>query len=85
MAYHGTMMRKVRVGPQGRVVIPADFRQQLGIESGEDLVAWIEEGRIVFGRRADIEREIRELVAHVKVSLSEELVRERRREAAREP
>ena len=85
MVYHGTIMRKVRVGPQGRVVIPADFRQQLGIESGEDLIAWIEEGRIVFGRRADIEREIRELGAHVKGSLSEELVRERRREAAREP
>ena len=78
-------MRKVRVGPQGRVVIPAEFRQQLGIESGEDLVAWIEGGRIVFGRRDDVERELHELVAHVKVSLSEKLIRERRREAAGEP
>jgi AbrB family looped-hinge helix DNA binding protein len=78
-------MHRVRIGRQGRLVVPAELRRQLGIRGEDDLVAWIDEGRLVFQRRADIEREIRELVAHVKVSLSEELIRERRREAAREP
>jgi hypothetical protein len=36
-------------------------------------------------RREDVEREIHALVSHVKVSLSEELIREHRREAEREP
>ncbi len=78
-------MRRVRVGPQGRAVIPAEFRAELGIKSGDVLVAWIEDGRLIFQRREDIERELHELVSHVKVSLSEELIRERRSEAAREP
>ncbi len=88
MPHTGNMARKMKrvlLGPQGRAVIPAEFRRELDLKSGDVLVAWIEDGRLVFQRREDIERELHELVAHVKVSMSEELIRERRREAAREP
>ncbi len=77
-------MKRVRLGPQGRAVIPAELRKELGIHAGDDLVAWVEDGRLIFRRRADIEQEIWDLVAHVDVSLSEEVIREHRREAALE-
>lgn len=77
-------MKRVRLGPQGRAVIPSEFRRQLKLSTGDELVAWVENGRLVLQRRDDIEREIWEMAAHVKVSMSEELIAERRREAARE-
>ena len=45
---------EVRVGPQGRVVIPAPLRRSLGISQGEALVARIEEGRIILERPSQI-------------------------------
>ncbi len=77
---------KVRVGPQGRVVIPAAVRQALGVEVGEELIMRVEDGRMVFERREDVVRRLKERFAGVASgrSLSEELIAERREEAARE-
>ncbi len=77
---------KVRVGPQGRVVIPAAIRQALGVEVGEELIMRVEDGRMVFERREDVVRRLRERFAGVAPgrSLSEELIAERREDAARE-
>ncbi len=77
---------KVRVGPQGRVVIPAAVRQALGMEVGEELIMRVEDGRMVFGCREDVVRRLRWLFAGVAPgrSLSEELIAERREDAARE-
>ena len=80
-----TVMKRVRLGPQGRAVIPTEFRRQLGMRPGDELVAWVEDGRLVLQRRDDVEREIWDMFADVKVSMAEELIAERRREAAREP
>ncbi len=77
-------MKRVRLGPQGRAVIPAELRKELGLEAGDDLVAWVEDGRLIFRRREDIQQELWDMFAHVEVSLSEELIAERRREAERE-
>jgi AbrB family looped-hinge helix DNA binding protein len=77
-------MKRVRLGPQGRLVVPADLREELGVQPGDDLVAWVEDGRLIVQTREQTEREIHDMVAHVKVSLVDELIRERRREAARE-
>ena len=38
---------EVRLGPQGRIVIPAEMRRALGVEEGDTLVAWTEGGRLV--------------------------------------
>ena len=77
---------KVRVGPQGRVVIPAAVRQALGVEVGEELIMRVEDGRMVFERREDVVRRLRGRFAGVAPgrSLSEELIAERREDAARE-
>ena len=74
---------KVRVGPQGRIVIPAALREELKIGSGQELVARVEDGRLVLERREDVVRRLKDRFAHVPAErvLSEELIAERREEA----
>lgn len=77
---------QVRVGPQGRVVIPASIRTELGIIPGEKLVARVDGGRVVLEKREKVLRRVRNRFRSVPsdVSLADELIRERREEAARE-
>lgn len=77
---------RVRVGPQGRIVVPAALRRRLGIEAGDVLVARAEDDRLVLERREAVLARIRQRFAHIppEVSLVDELIAERRREAARE-
>jgi len=76
---------RMRVNENGRVVIPASFRERLGIRVGDDLVLRMEgdELRITTLKR-NIERAQRLVRKHVKpgTSLVDELIAERR-EAAR--
>jgi AbrB family looped-hinge helix DNA binding protein len=77
----------VRVGPKGRVVVPAPIRKELGIEEGTELIARVEGDGIVFEPRTAALRRLRELVRAVVpegVSLTDELIAERREEARRE-
>jgi AbrB family looped-hinge helix DNA binding protein len=76
----------VTVGPQGRIVIPVHIRKELGLEPGADLVAYVEDGRLMFETRESLWRRIKTLFAHVPpdVSLADELIAERRAEARRE-
>lgn len=75
---------RVHVGPQGRVVLPAAMRRELEIEPGDSLVAWLEGDRIVLRSRAALLREIRDDLKDIQGSLADELIAERRAEAARE-
>jgi bifunctional DNA-binding transcriptional regulator/antitoxin component of YhaV-PrlF toxin-antitoxin module len=77
-------MHRVRVGRQGRLVVPAELRRELGVEPLDVLVAWIDDGRLVLQRREDIERELWATFEGVEGSMADELVAERRREVARE-
>ena len=75
----------IRVGPQGRLVIPASLRRRMGIEPGDELVALAEEGRLILATRRALLAEIQaEFAAKVpaQVDLAAELLTERR-EAAR--
>jgi AbrB family looped-hinge helix DNA binding protein len=76
----------VRIGAQGRIVIPANLRKELGIQPGERLVARAEDGRLVLERRDAIVAQLQALFAHIPadVSLADELIAERRAEARRE-
>jgi AbrB family looped-hinge helix DNA binding protein len=75
---------EVRVGPLGRLVIPAPIRHALGIDPGSRLIARIDDGRLVLEKRETIENRLRERfrVVPADVSLADELIQERR-EAAR--
>jgi AbrB family looped-hinge helix DNA binding protein len=77
---------EVTVGPQGRLVVPAPLRRQLGIKPGDVLVARAEEDRLVLERREAVLARIRRRLAVVPadVSMVDELIAERRGEAKRE-
>lgn len=75
------------VGPDGRIVIPVQFRRVLQIEPGDEVRLKIVDGELrVIGKKAAIEQAqalVRKFVPEG-VSLSDELIAERRTEAARE-
>lgn len=75
--------RKVRVGRQGRIVIPARLREEMGLGPGDELLGRVEDGRLVLERREDVVRRLRSRFGNVPADrvLSEELISERREEA----
>jgi AbrB family looped-hinge helix DNA binding protein len=76
-----------KIGEGGRVVIPAEFRRSLGIETGDQVVLVLEEGSVRMLTPREAVRRAQALVrAYVPKgrSLSDELIAERRREAERE-
>jgi AbrB family looped-hinge helix DNA binding protein len=77
---------EVTVGPQGRLVVPAALRRRLGLQPGDVLVATADEDRLVLERRDAILARLQGRFAHIPpdVSLADELIAQRRREAERE-
>ncbi len=80
------LMAEIRVGKQGRVVIPSALREEMGLRPGDKLSAEVDEGRLVLEKRADalsrVQRRYRQ--ASGKRKLVDELIAERRAAAARE-
>ena len=74
----------VSVGPKGRVVIPAGIRRALGIEEGSELVALVEGEAVVLVPRSAIKSRLRSIFAATANSMRDELLAERRAEAARD-
>ncbi len=74
------------LGKQGRVVIPAEIREQLGLAAGDQLHLHLAGTRLVIERPQDAAGELRQLASAVPLarSLVEELLAERRAAAARE-
>jgi bifunctional DNA-binding transcriptional regulator/antitoxin component of YhaV-PrlF toxin-antitoxin module len=82
-----TRHARIRVGAQGRIVLPADLRAALGFVEGGTLVAHIEgAGRLVIESPEAIQRALLEEWSGVAKgsSLVDELRAERRAAAARE-
>jgi AbrB family looped-hinge helix DNA binding protein len=77
---------EVRVGAQGRIVIPSVVRRELGIEPGAVLVVRREGSRLVFERRSAVRDRLRAefRAAPATANLADELIAERRKEAWRE-
>jgi AbrB family looped-hinge helix DNA binding protein len=72
----------VEVGPKGRVVIPAAIRRQLGIERGSRLTVLVDGEAVVLVPRGAIERRLHSIFSGVRQSMAEELIEDRRTEAA---
>lgn len=75
------------VGPDGRIVVPAAYRRLLGIEAGGHVLMLLEDGEIrLVGRDAAIRRAQGLVSRYIPkdVNLSDELIADRRAEAARE-
>jgi AbrB family looped-hinge helix DNA binding protein len=72
-----------KVNAQGRIVIPSQFRQQLGLVAGSKLIARLEGNRIILEKPDDVFQRLRSTFNSPE-SLAEELIAERRAEAAHE-
>ena len=77
-------MYHVRLGRQGRVVIPAPLRKVLGLRQGDTLVCGTAGQRLILEARRTAEEELWRCFAGVQGSLAKELIAQRRREANRE-
>lgn len=78
---------RIKVPANGRVVIPAEFREALGIAKGGELIfRWEDDELRIATMKRNIERAQRHVRQYVKpgVSLVDELIADRRREVAHE-
>ena len=76
-----------KVDRHGRVVIPAEYRRALGLREGDAVVIQLDDGALRILTRAQAIRRAQEILAPYlagKGSLADELIAERRAEAARE-
>lgn len=75
----------VRLGPQGRLVVPVELRRELGLDEGSELAIRTDGRRLILEPRHEVLRRARSRFAGVKgVSLADELSSDRREEADRE-
>ena len=80
---------RVKINDQGRIVIPASMRQELGLKGGDTLVLSVSDGRLVAVTPRQLLGEAQRVLAPFRPKpgeplWSDELIAERRREAARE-
>lgn len=78
---------EVQLDPQGRLVIPAPLRRSLGFESGDSLIARMEDGRLILEKAETIKQRLKSRFSQLSpgtTNLAEELIAERREEAKRE-
>jgi AbrB family looped-hinge helix DNA binding protein len=77
----------VKLGTNGRVVIPAEVRKTLGVSTGDTLLITVQDGELRMRTAAAAIARAQEIVRrHIPDghSLSEELIRERHEEASGE-
>ncbi len=75
------------VNDEGGVTIPTSIRQAAGIQAGVPLVVYLEDGRVMIEKREQFADRIRQEVTAAwtgEGSVVNELIAERRAEAARE-
>lgn len=80
-----TTPRPVRLGPQGRLVVPAELRKELGLQEGAELAIRSDGRRLILEPRSEVLRRLRRRFSDVRdVSLADELAADRGAEALRE-
>ncbi len=80
-------MLTTKMGPDGRVLVPVELRRELSLGPGETLVARVEDERLILESREAILRRVQKRFLDAiprDVSLADELIADRRREAERE-
>jgi AbrB family looped-hinge helix DNA binding protein len=75
---------RLRLGPQGRMVIPRKLRQELHLSTGQELLARIEDGRLILETRKSAAGRLRGLLKRGGKSVVDELISERRLAAKNE-
>lgn len=78
---------QVKVGPDGRILIPAELRRAAGLQPGATVVVTLEGQSLTVETPLAQLRKVQALLAPLRrpgVSIVDELIAERRAEAARE-
>jgi AbrB family looped-hinge helix DNA binding protein len=77
---------EITVGPQGRFVIPAKIRKEMGIVAGETLIARLNAGQIVLEKPETVLARLKTTFSNVSsdISLVDELIADRQDEASQE-
>ena len=76
-----------KVDRNGRVFIPAEYRRELGLQAGDGVIVQMHPGELRILSRLEAMRRAQEIVARYVApdrSLVDELIADRRAEAARE-
>lgn len=78
-----TSHTEIQLGNQGRLVIPAAFRQALGFGPGDRLIVRIENGSLILEKADTVKKRLKNRFTQVpkSISLADELIAERREEA----
>jgi AbrB family looped-hinge helix DNA binding protein len=71
------MPKIMTVGPKGQVVIPAEYREALGIHPGDEVVFEQDGAALRLTSRRAVLKRLRGAFADLSQSLSEELLQER--------
>jgi AbrB family looped-hinge helix DNA binding protein len=76
----------VKVGEQGRIVIPARLRRDLGLKPGDELMARVKDGQLVLEELDHALQRVQDKIIAAGQGKSgvEELIQERLREARKE-
>ena len=83
----GTVRYFLVLGPKGRVLLPADMRAAMGLQEGDVITAWLKDGEVRMHSHLHGLRKIQEQASSMakgSVYASDELIAERRAEAAKE-
>lgn len=83
----GTVRYFLVAGPKGRVLLPADMRAALDVQEGDVITAWLKDGEVRMHSHLHGLRKIQveaSSMAKGSVYASDELIAERRAEAAKE-
>jgi bifunctional DNA-binding transcriptional regulator/antitoxin component of YhaV-PrlF toxin-antitoxin module len=77
----------VRLGPQGRLVVPVELRRELSLDEGSELTIRSDGHRLIIEPRAEVLRRLRsrfQRPTDAGVSLADELLADRHEEARRD-
>jgi AbrB family looped-hinge helix DNA binding protein len=78
---------RARLNENGRIVIPSSIREAVGLQRGDEVIVWAENGEVRIATAIQRARRAQQLVRKYVgegVRLSDELIADRRREAGRE-
>jgi AbrB family looped-hinge helix DNA binding protein len=75
--------KRVKVNARGGITLPLEMRRALKLEKGDEVLLIVEDGKITLESQQHIHDRIRGKYAMPGVSLMEELLQERRDEAAK--